>query len=455
MGMVDMASQGGPRVIGDEELAVWGKVIPPPELKGGKRLVAHKVRVYPKPRQEEYLVDCVDADRYAFNRALDLWQQMYRETGKASAYEVRKALIAEKSERSPWLCEVAACVVKNAVAGVGDAFARFFAGQNRYPKFKKRKGKSSKRSFKADNGPGTFSVRDRGNSRRPGLRIPLPAGIDPDEFGLVKMAEPVRFDGELRGVVISQDPAGRWFASIAVAVSETAPPARESQAAGGVDLGARHLVAESDGTLHPNPEPLKACQKKRARLQRQLARRTPGSGGWLDTKKRLGRVEAHIADLRSDATHKATRAVADRYSTLGIETLNVAGMLQNKRIAATLHDAAIGETRRQLVYKSHWGATTLVRADMWFPSSKRCGGCGTINDKLKPEKHWTCPCCGARHHRDANSAVNLKKVAEAVTMQVGGVPPELTRMESTAMPPTGHPDGPQPGSKKSELLQVG
>ena len=429
MGMVDVASPGGPRVIGDEGLAVWGEVIPPPDLAGGKRLVADKVRVYPKPRQEEYLVDCVDADRYAFNRALDLWQQMYRETGRASVYEVRKALTAEKSERSPWLCEVAACVSKNAVADVGDAFARFFAGQNGYPKFKKRKGKgkSSKRSFKADNGPGTFSVRDRGNHRRPGLRIPLLAGIDPDEFGLIKMAEPVRFGGELRGVVISQDPAGRWFASITVAASETSPPARESQAAGGVDLGARHLVADSDGTLHPNPELLRACQRKRARLQRQLARRTPGSGGWLDTKKRLGRVEARIADLRSDATHKATRAVADRYSTLGIETLNVAGMLQNKRIAATLHDAAIGETRRQLVYKSHLGGTTLVGADMWFPSSKRCGNCGAVNDKLKSEEHWTRPCCGARHHRDANSAGNLKKVAEAVVKQVGGVSPPNQR----------------------------
>ena len=44
---------------------------------------------------------------------------------------------------------------------------------------------------------------------------------------------------------------------------------------------------------------------------------------------------------------------------------------------------------------------------MWFPSSKTCSACGTINRKLKRERTWTCDTCGARHDRNLNAAINL------------------------------------------------
>ena len=68
----------------------------------------------------------------------------------------------------------------------------------------------------------------------------------------------------------------------------------------------------------------------------------------------------------------------------------------------------MGDIKRQLIYKGLWRHTRVTLASVWFPSSKTCSACGTINRKLKRERTWTCPTCGARHDRNLNAAINLR-----------------------------------------------
>ena len=50
----------------------------------------------------------------------------------------------------------------------------------------------------------------------------------------------------------------------------------------------------------------------------------------------------------------------------------------------------------------------VVVADRWFPSSKACSACGTIQEEMPlAVRQWTCPDCGASHDRDVNAARNL------------------------------------------------
>ena len=51
----------------------------------------------------------------------------------------------------------------------------------------------------------------------------------------------------------------------------------------------------------------------------------------------------------------------------------------------------MGDIKRQLVYKGLWRHTRVILASMWFPSSKTCSACGTVNPKLKRGRTWTCP----------------------------------------------------------------
>ena len=421
------------RLIPNEELHQWGCCERPLLKNSDYVLVGHKIRLYPTVRQQKYLTDCVHSARYAYNRALELWQTMYEETGKASAYAVRKQLIAEKAERSPWLLDVSHAVTKNAVATLGDAYDRFFSGQNNYPNFKKRKGEQG--SFKADNGPGTFFIVDRGSPGRPGLVIPLPRSVPAERFGSIKMAEPLRWEGEPRSVVISHTPSGQWFASVLMEVHRSVfnTPGRDSQITGGLDLGCVSLGVEADGIKHPNRKPLEFYAKKTARTNRKLGRQKKKSNSRARTRQELGRVGGRVKNIRSDATHKMTTAVVHKYSRLGIETLNTSGMMRNHRVAAQIQDANFGESRRQMLYKARLYDRELVSASIWFPSSNRCSACGVVNESLKSERQWTCSSCGVVHDRDVNSGANLVGVADAV-MQVGQVLPELTRVESTAMP---------------------
>jgi putative transposase len=68
-------------------------------------------------------------------------------------------------------------VPQQAIKNFGQAYARFFKGLARYPRFKSKE--TSRLSFRPDNGPGTFRVE--------GQRLKLP------RIGLVRMCEAYRF----------------------------------------------------------------------------------------------------------------------------------------------------------------------------------------------------------------------------------------------------------------------
>lgn len=91
-----------------------------------------------------------------------------------------------------------------------------------------------------------------------------------------------------------------------------------------------------------------------------------------------------------------------------METLNVQGMVKNRRLARAISDAGFGEFVRQLDYKADWYGSTVWKADRWFPSSKTCNDCGRINRALVlADRTWVCPGCGVLHDRDENASDNL------------------------------------------------
>ena len=101
----------------------------------------------------------------------------------------------------------------------------------------------------------------------------------------------------------------------------------------------------------------------------------------------------------------------EKYHTLGIETLNVAGMIRAGLQSKALSDAGISGLLDQIRYKAHWYGTHIVEADQWYPSSKTCSSCGVVNANLGREPRWSCPGCGVIHDRNGNAARNLRKLA--------------------------------------------
>jgi hypothetical protein len=131
---------------------------------------------------------------------------------------------------------------------------------------------------------------------------------------------------------------GRWFVSFTCQVQRAVPGPHRPGWRVGVDVGIRHLAVLSDGRRVPNPAPLQQAQRRLRRRNRQLARRRgplapdgshrDPSKRWQQTSRRLVQAHAKIANLRRNALHHLTSALAGTYGAVVVEHLNIAGMLR-------------------------------------------------------------------------------------------------------------------------------
>ena len=209
--------------------------------------------------------------------------------------------------------------------------------------------------------------------------------------------------------------AGRWYASLTVDREPAVASVSVSKwGAVGVDLGVKHLATLSDGAVIPNPRALGARLKALRKAQQALSHKVKGSVRREKAKGRVARLHARVADVRADAINKATTMIARNYSVVCVEDLNVAGMVKNHNLARSVSDAALGEFRRQLEYKTARTGAVLCVVDRWFPSSKTCSNCGVVKAKLSlSERTFNCDACGLSIDRDLNAAINIEVAGSA------------------------------------------
>lgn len=116
-----------------------------------------------------------------------------------------------------------------------------------------------------------------------------------------------------------------------------------------------------------------------------------------------------------DSLHKLSRRLINDNQVICVESLKVKNMVRNRRLAKSISDAGWGEFVRQLEYKSEWAGRQVARIDQWYPSSRRCSGCGHDVGHLPLSiRAWDCPSCEVRHDRDINAAINIKAAGLAV-----------------------------------------
>ena len=220
-------------------------------------------------------------------------------------------------------------------------------------------------------------------------------------------------DARVLRMTVSQR-AGRWYASLTVERDDkpvTKPP---RGGAVGVDLGVKTLATLSDGMVIENPRCLAASERRLKKAQKALSRKVKGSRRRAKARAKVARINAHVANQRLDAMHKATTWLAGTYSEISIEDLNVAGMARNHHLAKAVSDAAFAEFRRQLEYKTARTGAALHVIDRWYPSSKTCSKCGRVKAKLSlSERVYRCDACGLVMDRDLNAAVNIKVAGSA------------------------------------------
>jgi putative transposase len=193
----------------------------------------------------------------------------------------------------------------------------------------------------------------------------------------------------------------------------------------GVNAGLDHLVALSTGEKITNPRHERRDRNRLAKAQRQHARKTKGSNNQEKARRKVAKVHARIADRRRDHLHQITTRLVRENQTIVIEDLTVRNLLKNGHLARAISDAAWSKFRSLLEYKAHWYGREVIAVDRWFPSSKLCSTCGSLQDKMPLNvRIWTCNSCGTTHDRDVNAAKNLLAAGLAVSACGAGVRPQ-------------------------------
>lgn len=381
---------------------------------------AVKVALAPSPAQERLLLSHAGAARFAFNAALAHVKAGIEAGAKPewSFYSLRKWWNASKDALAVgedgviWWGE-------NSKEAYSSGLESLAKGLSNWVKSRKGERKGRRVGFPR------FKAKDHATPRFAyttggfGLIEGDPKALRLPKIGRVHCMENIAErvgDARVLRMTVSQR-AGRWYAALTIERDDQASQAVRRAPMGGavgVDLGVKTLATLSDGTIIANPRYLAASERKLKRAQKAVSRKVKGSKRCAKARAKVARLHAHVANQRSDAMHKLTTRLARTYSDVSVEDLNAAGMVKNHHLAKAVSDAAFGEFRRQLEYKTARTGATLHVIDRWYPSSKTCSKCGRVKAKLSlSERVFHCDGCGLVMDRDLNAAVNINVAGSA------------------------------------------
>ena len=370
---------------------------------------SHRICLRPTAEQESLFGQHAGYARFAYNWAVGEFRAGLEVGEWLSEKTLRPRWNKVKGLIAPWARPLSQNAAKYAIIDFGQAADAWGAwrkavkaGQRPgrrvgFPRFKRRK---HEQGFRADNGPYT-------------VRVDGKAVLLPKALGRVAMVEELRWTGSIREVTINRT-AGVWFASFCVEDGQLVPPVKDGPTIG-VDVGVGTLAVCSNGLQVENPKALKGALRQLRRVDKAIARSRKAHGRSVHSNRRerlyakRRKVHARIVQVRNDNHHKATTTIAKCAGRVVVETLNVSGMLRNRRLARAIADAGMAGFLAKLEYKCLWYGAEFVKADRWFPSSRLCAHCGWHNGELSlADREWWCGSCGALNDRDANAALNLE-----------------------------------------------
>ena len=373
-----------------------------------KLLKSFKTEINPTIEQKIKINKTIGTCMYVYNFYISHNKALYDKGEKfMTGYSFSVWLNNEYIHNNPdkaWIKEVSSKAIKKSIE---NAYKRFFKGQSKFPRFKK-KCKSDVKMYFVKNSPTDCTC------ERHRLKIPTLGWVRIKEKGYI----PTSKDGYVvRSGTISIK-AGRYYVSVLVELPDVKVASNNNEGIG-IDLGIKDLAIISNGKTYKNINKsarLKKLEKQLRREQRCLSRKYENLKKGESTQKNIQKQKLkvqklyhRIDNIRTDYINKCVNEIVKtKPSYITIEDLNVKGMMKNKHLSKAVASQKFYEFRTKLEAKCKELGIELRIVDRWYPSSKLCHECGRIKKNLKlSDREYICE-CGYHADRDYNASLNLR-----------------------------------------------
>lgn len=357
-----------------------------------------KYRVFPNEKQQNQIAQTFGCVRLVYNMALELQQGLYESGMKAMSYFelVRYCQKIWKVEY-PYLNDVDKFSLENSIQNLIRAYKNFFEKKSKYPKYKSKK--EHYQSYTTSISYKNIEIKDNK------IKIPKIGWVE------ANIHRKPNKDWSIKRATVLCNPSGNYFISILFEyeiekVSKVIPTIEKSI---GLDYSSPHFYVASNGEIADAPHWYYKVEKKLSKEQHKLSRMVKGSNNYEKQRRVIAKICEHIANQRKDFCHKQSRKIANFYDVVCVEDINLQGLAQSLNFGKRTNDNGFGMFRTFLKYKMEQAGKYYVVIDKWFPSSKMCHKCGTINHNLKlGETSWVCEVCGKVIDRDKNASLNIR-----------------------------------------------
>ena len=324
-------------------------------------------------------------------------------------------------------CDVSNDALKQTVKDTYNSFVRYLKKLGKYPN--KKSYKDRKKSFYVD----PFKIKITHNKVKL-EKIANNQKYNRQVLNWIKLAEKDRIPTNVNyyNPRITYD-GTNFYLTVSVN-DEFAPKKKRNKVINktiGIDLNIAEIVTSEDVRYKQatKTKKYKKITRRKKRLQRALSRKYIAcstnnhkdikySNNYKKNKTIIRKLDKRLLNIRDDC-HK--KIIEDIFKTppskIIIEDLIVKSMTDKKKrktmsykekmAAKNIHTASFRKFSRLLIEKANKYDVTIIKADRFYASTKKCSCCGDIKVMKIDERTYMCDKCNLVIDRDLNAAINL------------------------------------------------
>jgi len=355
----------------------------------------------------------LDSARFVYNCALEHRISTYKQTGKGvDFYEQSRQLTAARRE-IPEVKATLRTIESDALLRLDLAYDAFFKRGHGFPRFKGR---------------------DRYHTFSQTYEAVRPCPLKGDKLTVpgvgscrVRLSRPM--EGKVKQLRITRRTDG-WYALLVCRIDRPEQLAKTGLTIG-VDVGLIKFATLSNGEEIDNPRHTLQAEENLAKEQRRLSRKKKGSHRRKKARNKVALRHLKVSRSRKDFHHKEAKKIVDRFDRIGVEDLNVRGMIRHPTLAKAISDVGWSQFFSITQSKAESAGRVFERRDPRY-TSQTCSECGHRQKMPLAIRTFVCEACQFVCDRDHNAALNLDRAGHArIKRSRSGTAHEEARTDKT------------------------